>query len=73
MADIRFGLQMTDKSLAKLDQAGALSVRDLIAEWLQYEASRGASPATLTTNKKSMEVFRELIGCWPTSCRILRS
>lgn len=44
-------------SLVKHDQGGALIVPDLMAEWLQYEQSRGASPATMTTYKKSMQVF----------------
>jgi len=50
-----------DKNLIKQDQGGALAVPDLIAEWLQYEASRGSSQATLTAYKKSIEVFRDWV------------
>jgi integrase/recombinase XerC/integrase/recombinase XerD len=47
--------------LIKTDQAGALSVPDLIAEWLQYEAARGASDTTLSAYKKSIEIFRDWV------------
>jgi integrase/recombinase XerD len=46
-----------DNSLVKIDNSGALSVPDLKAEWIIYETERGASPATITTYTKSIEVF----------------
>ena len=52
---------MTDKALVKQDQDGALAIPDLIAEWLNYEAARGSSQATLTAYKKSIEVFRDWV------------
>jgi len=47
--------------LIKQDQPGGLSVPDLIAEWLNYEAGRGSSDTTLTAYKKSIEVFRDWV------------
>jgi len=47
--------------LIKQEQGGALSVPDLINEWLNYEAGRGASDTTLKTYKKSIEVFRDWV------------
>jgi site-specific recombinase XerD len=49
---------MIEKALVKQTQGGALAVPDLIAEWLQYETAEGASPATLQTYKKSIDVFK---------------
>jgi len=54
-------VKMANQELVKIDQGGALAVPDLIAEWLQYEAERGASQATMTTYKKSIEVFRDWV------------
>jgi len=50
-----------DNSLVKQEQNGALAIPDLIAAWLDNEAERGASPATLTAYKKSIEVFKDWI------------
>ncbi len=47
--------------LIKQEQTSGLSVPDLINEWLNYEAARGASAATLQTYKKSIEVFRDWV------------
>jgi len=49
------------KELIRQEQASSLSVQDLIAEWLQYEAARGSSDTTLKTYKKSIEVFRDWV------------
>ena len=49
------------KELVKQEQTSGLSVPDLINEWLNYEAARGASVATLQTYKKSIEVFRDWV------------
>ena len=45
------------KAIIKQEQTNALAVPDLINEWLNYEAGRGASDTTLKTYKKSIEVF----------------
>ena len=52
---------MANNMLKKVDHGSDLAVPDLIAEWLQYEASRGASDTTLTAYKKSIEVFRDWV------------
>ena len=46
-----------DNYLVKKDNAGALAIPDLMAEWTLYEQARGSSDTTLTAYKKSMAVF----------------
>jgi len=46
-----------DNYLVKKDNAGALAIPDLMAEWTLYEQARGSSKTTLTAYKKSLEVF----------------